>query len=247
MRSEREVAMQRGFEGAARLGPTLTSSSAVLSRLSRSWFVVFVTMSSLLVILPWLAPMFMRLGWTDTGRAIYAAYSFVCHQLPERSFFLFGERLTYSLADIQAAWQQTTDPMVLRQFIGTSEMGYKVAWSDRMVSLYTSIPLAALIWWPLRHRLRALPLWGLGLLALPIVLDGASHMVSDLAGIEEGFRAGNAWLAALTSNALPASFYAGDAWGSFNSLARLLTGGLFGVGLVWAMLPRVQTELGSAP
>jgi hypothetical protein len=66
-------------------------------------------------------------------------------------------------------------------------------------------------------------------------------------GIEEGFRAGNAWLAALTSNALPASFYAGDAWGSFNSLGRLLTGGLFGVGLVWAMLPRVQTELGSAP
>jgi hypothetical protein len=115
--------MQRGFEGAARLGPTLTSSSAVLSRLSRSWFVVFVTISSLLVILPWLAPVFMRLGWTDTGRAIYAAYSFVCHQPPSAPSS--GARFTYSLADIQAAGSkpQIYGPAPVHRHIGDGIQG----------------------------------------------------------------------------------------------------------------------------
>jgi hypothetical protein len=218
--------------------------SFAAARLVRHWFVVIITMLLVLVALPWLAPAFMRIGWVDVGRAIYSVYSFLCHQLPQRSFFLFGERFTYPLPEIQAAWQITSDPLILRQFIGTPEMGYKVAWSDRMISVYTSIPLAAMIWWSVRGRLRALPLWGFALFALPIVLDGGSHMVSDLSGIDVGFRAGNAWLAQLTSNAFPAAFYAGDAWGSFNSIVRLVTGILFGVGLVWTAFPRLLAELG---
>jgi hypothetical protein len=66
-----------------------------------------------------------------------------------------------------------------------------------------------------------------------MAIDGASHMVSDLYGISQGFRDNNAWLAALTNNAFSPVFYAGDAWGSFNSLMRLLTGVLFGLGIVW--------------
>jgi uncharacterized membrane protein len=188
----------------------------------------------------------MRLGWDDAGRAIYGIYSFLCHQLPQRSFFLFGERLSYSLAEIRAAWPDASDLGTLRQFIGNPAMGYKVAWSDRMVSLYTSIPLAALLWWGMRNRIRALPLWGLVLMSLPIMVDGASHMVSDLAGIGQGFRDSNAWLAALTSNAFPASFYAGDAWGSFNAWMRLITGLLFGVGVVAAVFPRIYAGFGPA-
>ncbi len=235
--------MQFGISNPAR--PRLLTSTATeaSNRLARHWFVIFVTISILLVGLPWLAPVFMRLGWSDAGRAIYTVYSFLCHQLPERSFFLFGERISYSLAEIQSAWQATNDPWVLRQFIGTPEMGYKVAWSDRMVSLYTSIPLAALAWWPLRRRLRALPLWTLALLALPLVVDGASHMVSDLAGIGAGFRDSNEWLVALTGGRFPASFYAGDAWGSFNSLMRLLTGALFGAGVVATLFPLFYADL----
>jgi len=239
--------MQSGAESAVRVGRTVSTWGTLAGRLSRSWFVIVIVISGLLVGLPWLAPVFMRLGWTEAGRAIYFAYSFLCHQLPQRSFFLFGERFTYSLAEIQAAWQATNDLWLLRQFIGTPDMGYKVAWSDRMVSLYTSIPLAALIWWPLRRRLRALPLWGLALLALPILADGASHMVSDLAGMGAGFRDGNQWLATLTGNRFPAAFYAGDAWGSFNSLMRLVTGVLFGAGVVWAAFPRFYADLGGAP
>ena len=38
-----------------------------------------------------------------------------------------------SLEEIQSAWQKTDTPIILRQFIGDSQIGWKVAWSDRMV------------------------------------------------------------------------------------------------------------------
>jgi uncharacterized membrane protein len=181
----------------------------------------------------------MYVGWSFPGRVIYFIYSWFCHQLPERSFFLFGPKFTYSLAEIQKAWQNTANPLILRQFIGNPEMGWKVAWSDRMVAMYTGTWLSGLLWWPLRKRLKPLPWWGLILFLLPMAIDGASHFFSDLAGIGHGFRDSNAWLAALTANAFPASFYAGDAWGSFNSLMRLFTGILFGIGVVWCGFPYV--------
>jgi hypothetical protein len=76
-----------------------------------------------------------------------------------------------------------------------------------------------------------------------MVIDGGTHFLSDLqAGTNfgTGFRDANVWLAQLTNYALPATFYAGDALGSFNSSMRLLTGVLFGIGLVWFAFPYVD-------
>lgn len=77
----------------------------------------------------------------------YFIYSFFCHQLPERSFFLSGQKAMYSLPEIQVVWQNTTNPMLLRQFVGNESMGWKVAWSDRMISFYTNVWLFALAWY----------------------------------------------------------------------------------------------------
>ena len=204
---------------------------------------VFGLVFGMYVLLPFLAPAFMAIGWNGAANAIYLFYSFQCHQLPERSFFLFGQKIMYSLSEIQAAWQNSINPLVLRQFTGNAEMGWKVAWSDRMVSMYTSIWLFGLMWWPVRRKLKPLLWWGLVLLVLPIAIDGTTHFVSDLAGIGQGFRDSNAWLAALTGNALPTGFYVGDALGSFNSLARLLSGILFGLGIVWFSFPFLDSTL----
>ena len=204
---------------------------------SRNWMLVFGIILGLYAGLPFLAPFFMRTGWAGLAKVIYFIYSFLCHQLPQRSYFLFGSKVTYSLAEVQAAWRNTLDPLVLRQFIGNANMGWKVAWSDRMVSMFTSLWLFGWLWWPLRHRLKALPWWGLVLFLLPMAVDGTTHFISDLAGIGQGFRDSNLWLAALTNHALSPGFYAGDAWGSFNSLMRLLTGTLFGLGVVWFGFP----------
>lgn len=211
-------------------------------RAAHHWFAWFILISGLWVGIPWLAPVFMHVGWTRAAEAIYFVYSFQCHQLPERSFFLFGPNPMYPLQSIQAAWQDTLNPLILRQFIGNAQMGWKVAWSDRMVSAYSSIPLAALLWWPLRHRTRPLPIWGVFLFMLPMAIDGTSHFFSDLAGIGQGFRYTNAWLADLTHHSLPSWFYAGDALGSFNSSMRLVTGVLFGLGLVWFAFPYLRAS-----
>ena len=216
---------------------TPKSKQSVLDWISDHWFAVFLIVYGTWVWLPFFAPVFMHLGLTGTGRAIYFIYSFFCHQLPERSFFFFGEKRMYALSEIQATWQNTLNPLILRKFIGSETMGWKVAWSDRMISFYTSIWLFAVAWWPLRRRIKLLPWWGFALLLLPIALDGGTHAVSDLAGIGQGFRDTNLWLTALTNNSLPPTFYAGDALGSFNSWMRLLTGVLAGLGIAWFVFP----------
>lgn len=208
-----------------------------------NWIFIFLLVYGVWVFAPFLAPVFMQAGWGNTGKALYLFYSFFCHQLPERSFFFFGEKTMYSLSEIQAGWQNTANPMILRQFIGNETMGWKVAWSDRMISFYTSIWLFTLLWYPFRHKVKTLNWWGFALLLLPMALDGGTHMVSDLAGIGNGFRDTNAWLAVLTNNALPTAFYSGDALGSFNSLMRFITGLLAGLAIVWLAFPYVfQTQ-----
>lgn len=209
------------------------------------WLLVINILVGVYVGLPWLAPMLMKLGlpWgTLAGKAIYLIYSTQCHQLPERSYFLFGPKAMYTLAEVQAAWVNTSNPAVLRQFIGDDALGWKVAWSDRMVSLYTSLLVAGGLFALVRRWLKPLPWWGFAAFIWPMAIDGSTHLISDMAGLGNGFRDSNAWLAALTGNVFPATFYAGDALGSFNSWMRLMTGILFAIGCVWLTYPQLERE-----
>jgi len=212
--------------------------------LSNHWLGIFLTVYGIWVFTPFLAPLLMKIGWDGAGKAIYFIYSFFCHQLPERSFFLFGKKTMYSISEIQAAWQVTLNPMILRQFIGNESMGWKIAWSDRMISFYTSVWLFAVVWLPFRKKIKPLSFLGFTLFLLPLALDGGTHAISDLAGIGQGFRDTNQWLAILANNTLPTSFLIGDALGSFNSWARLITGLLAGLGIVWLAFPYLEESFG---
>jgi uncharacterized membrane protein len=185
------------------------------------WFPAALLIAGLYAGLPWLAPVFMHLSWTGAGRAIYDVYSTQCHQLAQRSYFLFGPRLMYSPGDLGAA---PNDFSALRAFTGSTAPGWKLAWSDRMTAMYTGLFIFMIVTFGLRRRLKPLPVWAFALLLAPLALDGMAHFVSDLAGLGAGFRDSNLWLAALTANRLPIAFYAGDAWGSFNAWMRLLSG-----------------------
>jgi len=224
--------------------PLAVAANRMVYWFGRHWLLVATAFWTLYAGLPWLAPVLMQLGFTVAGNFIYTIYSTQCHQLPQRSFFLFGSKPMYSLTEIQAAWQQTNNPAILRQFNGNAVMGWKVAWSDRMVSMYTSILAGGLIYGLFRRRLRPLSLWGYALWVMPMALDGGTHLLSDLAGIGQGFRDSNAWLVALTGGVLPRAFYAGDALGSFNEWMRLITGVLFGLGTVWLAYPYLAQAFG---
>lgn len=210
--------------------------------LSNHWLLAFIIGWGAFVTLPWLAPIFMKIGAIGLGNGIYFLYQFFCHQLPERSFFLFGAQPMYSLQQVSTVWPVNSLD-VLRQFVGNAEFGWKVAYSDRMVSLYTGFWFAAIAFAFLRRRISPLPIWGFLLLALPMVIDGGTHLLSDLqagSNFGTGFRDTNVWLAQLTSQTFPPSFYAGDALGSFNSWMRLLSGTLFGVAAIWLAFPYVD-------
>jgi len=219
---------------------TSRRSTLLTEWLAGNWFLIFAIVYGLWVWAPFLAPLFMHLDWDGPANATYFVYSFFCHQLPERSYFLFGPQLTYSLKEIQTAWMDTINPLLLRKFTGTATMGWKVAWSDRMISFYGGVWLSALLWYPLRRRIRGLPWWGLIFFLFPMALDGGTHFLSDLAGIGQGFRYTNPWLASLTHSVFSPNFYKGDALGSFNSWMRIITGLLAGLGLVWFAFPFIE-------
>lgn len=213
--------------------------------IARRWLAVFIVVYGIWALIPFLAPILMNAGATGAGGAIYFFYGFICHQLPQRSLFLFGPKTMYSLAEIKAIWPYD-DVLVLRQFVGNGEMGYKVAWSDRMIALFGSIWLGALLFARGRGKVKPLSvkIWLL-IGILPMVGDGGSHLVNDiLAGTSgTGFRDTNTWLRFLTGNLLPQSFYMGDALGSFNSDMRWLTGVLFGLTTVWFLFPYIERAM----
>lgn len=232
--------MQTAVDGS----PSKRSTAITLNRIAywfcRHWMVFFSLLYGLYIGLPFLAPVFMAVGMTPLGRLIYTIYSFLCHQLPERSLFLFGPKIMVPLSEIQASWKVTNNPLILRQFVGNSELGWKVAWSDRMVYMFTSILIFAWVWWIFRNTIQKISWKILVLFLLPMAVDGTTHLISDLFGLHQGFRDSNAWLAALTQNAFAPSFYAGDAWGSFNAILRMISGILFAIGIVWFGFPYLE-------
>lgn len=223
--------------------PSMTSSSLAAPRsfsLRRLWFPAALLVVGLYAGLPWLAPVFMRLGWTQAAGVVYSIYSTQCHQLAQRSYFLFGPKLMYPPAELGIPSEG--DFEALRAYLGTSAVGWKMAWSDRMTAMYSGLFVSLVVVRMLDRRLRPLPVWALLLVLLPMAVDGGTHFLSDLAGFGQGFRDSNAWLARLTGNLLPAGFYAGDAWGSFNASMRLLSGVLFGLGVAWFAAPRIEAS-----
>ncbi|HSG46026.1 MAG TPA: hypothetical protein VLA72_23040, partial [Anaerolineales bacterium] len=80
----------------------------------RKWWLAFLLVYGAFVFLPFTAPVLMNWKLDGLGKAVYFFYSFFCHQLPERSLFLFGEKWMYSFSEISAVWQNTDNPMILR-------------------------------------------------------------------------------------------------------------------------------------
>lgn len=212
--------------------------------LARKWLLWLNVIFALFAGLPVLAPALMAAGHAVPAKAIYTAYSVVCHQLPQRSYFLFGSQralATYSLDEIL---QWGADPGNLRAFVGNAQMGYKMAYAHRLTAIHTSMLMAGLFFTLVRRRLKPLPWQWYLLLIAPMALDGLAHIVNDVTGL--GFRDTNAWLAALTGGVFGSAFYQGDTLGSFNWLMRTVTGALFGLATVWLTYPLLELGMKGA-
>jgi uncharacterized membrane protein len=61
--------------------------------LSKHWLAIANTFFFTYVGLPFLAPILMAAGFTRAANTIYQMYNLVCHQLPTRTYFVFGEQV----------------------------------------------------------------------------------------------------------------------------------------------------------
>jgi uncharacterized membrane protein len=159
--------------------------------IARHWLALFNLAWGLYLFLPFLAPLSMQLGYPGPARVIYALYSFTCHQLPDHSYFLFGDNPTPLMPDLTAGGMETgLNLLQQRKFIGNSELGFKVALCERDVAIYSSVLLAGLLFALLRKRLAPLSLKVYALFLIPIAIDGGTQLF--------GLRESNWWLRTLT-------------------------------------------------
>jgi len=144
-------------------------------RLAKHWLLLINLAMAIYAGLPFLAPCLMATGHTIPARIIYLVYMPLCHQLPSRSFFLFGPRLVYSAEELRALAGPGIDPLA-RHFIGNVALGYKMAYCQRDTAIYTSILVAGLAFALVRGRLRPLPWRAYFALIVPLALDGLAQL-----------------------------------------------------------------------
>lgn len=169
-------------------------ASQVVIWIARHWLACFNTAWALYAFVPFLAPLFMHLGWEGPARAIYFVYSFTCHQLPDHSYFLFGPSRAPQYGQLVAAGMPATPNLfVERQFVGNTEIGWKVALCQRDVAIYGSVFLAGVVFAFVRRWLRPLPGKWFLILMIPMALDGGTQLL--------GWRTSN-WALRLITGAL---------------------------------------------
>jgi uncharacterized membrane protein len=213
--------------------------------LARHWLLVVNVFLGLYIGLAVLAPVLMATGFAGPGRAIYRFFSFQCHQLPQRSYYLFGPAggiQTYSLDQVVAWGADSSNVFTLRAFTGSPEAGFKMAIAHRLTAIHTAMFVGGLLWALIGRRLPRLSALAFVLLILPMALDGGSHMLSEVTRL--GFRESNAWAVWLTGGVFPSSFYVGTTVGSLNWLLRTLTGTLFGLATIWFVYPYLADGFG---
>lgn len=139
----------------------------------RHWLALTNSLVATFLALPILAPALMLLGMSAGASWIYSAYHSVCHQWAFRSFFLFGQQSVYS----RDALQSLVGEAHVFDFIGNPALGFKVAFCERDVAIYSAILMAGLAFTRVRKHLVPPSLRLLGVLLLPIALDGTSQLL----------------------------------------------------------------------
>lgn len=159
--------------------------------IARHWLALFNAAWGVYVLLPFAAAMLMAAGIETPAWVLYRVYSFLCHQLPSHSYFLFGPEHAPSLAVLEAnGLPPGAGLLEQRQFIGNAQIGYKVAICERDVAIYGAVSLAGLAYALIRPRLRPLPFRWYLVALIPIAVDGLTQLF--------GLRESNWWLRTLT-------------------------------------------------
>ena len=172
-------------------------------------------------------PAFLMMNDHQTaGRLIYRGFYFLCHQYPWRSWFIGGKQSYYPLLpDAEAGLLSFEEAAGIpvpgvnpRAFLGSPEMGYKMAVCQRDVGIYAAMGVFSLLFFLSRNRMPRVD-WRFWLIfgVLPIGIDGGLQLISHL---------------------IP-----GWAVRESTPFLRTVTGALFGLFTCWYLLPTLEHTL----
>lgn len=220
-----------GWEERTRRGKTISGADRIMLWLSKHYLSVFNILLFLYVGLPFLAPVFQKVGWLIPAKVIYTVYSPLCHQFAFRSYFLFGEQLYYprelaGIEDVISYEQIAPDPVqdinFARTFIGNDVVGYKVALCERDIAIYGSMLFFGLIFAISGRRIKKVHWLILGFAGiLPMGLDGFSQIPGIL------------------DSASVSTFLIRES----TPLLRTITGFLFGFFTAWFIFPLFEETM----
>jgi uncharacterized membrane protein len=214
---------------------SITGSDRFSYWLSKHYLAIFNFFLLLYVGIPFLAPVFKKVGWNGPAELVYKIYSPLCHQWAFRSFFLFGEQAFYPHAAAKvpgvlnfeqvSGISDSSDPSRIqaRLFEGTPVLGYKVAFCERDVAIWGALALFGLVYAVTGRRLTKIH-WIVWVLVgiLPIGLDGFSQLFSQLP-------------ITFIQTYLP--------YRESTPFLRTLTGFLFGFTTAWFMFPLIEETM----
>lgn len=229
---DRQVQMQKigqqEWEDKVQRGRTVTQADYFSLWLSKNYIHVFNLLIFLYVGLPFLAPVLMKNGYERPASLIYRFYSFTCHQLPFRSWFLFGQQAYYprELSGISGVitYEQAIGIENLfeaRNFNGNPVVGYKVALCQRDVAIYLAMLGFGVVFALRGRRIKGIPWYLWVILGLfPIGIDGTSQLFGLVPNMP-------AWLPLREST----------------PFLRTVTGALFGLMTVWYLYPLIEQTM----
>jgi uncharacterized membrane protein len=203
--------------------------------LSKHWLAILNTLALLYVGLPILSAVLLYLGVEGPGKLIQTIYGPpVCHQIPQRSWFLFGEKPAYSMDELMAyveietssAQWQSVEAIYYVIGYGDATIGYKIPLCQRCIAIYGTISVAGLVYVLLRHRWKVhpIPWWvyvAFGI--VPIGLDGGYQWLTYALNIM------------LSNPPIPIH--------ETTPALRTITGALFGLMTTWLAYPHVQDAM----
>jgi uncharacterized membrane protein len=192
--------------------------------IARHWLAIFNVVVFVFFALPFLAPALNHAGATGAANVIYRLYGPACHQLPDRSVFLYGDEHFHTVEELEASGAIPPGLNALQRqalrWQGNVETGWKVALCQRDLAIYGAIFAGGLVFGLLRPTLRKrlrpdgkwpkMPVWMFALFLLPIAIDGFSQLF--------GLRTSTPAL-------------------------RFLTGALMGAATVWFAYPYVEEAM----
>ena len=213
----------------------ISSSDRFSYWIARHYLAIFNLFLVLYVGIPFLAPVFKKVGWNGPAEVVYKIYSPLCHQWAFRSFFLFGEQAYYPHAAAKVpgvlTFEQVSgitdlnDPSRLgaRAFQGNPTLGYKVAFCERDVAIWGAMALFGLVFAITRRRIPKIH-WIVWILVglVPIGLDGFSQLFSQIPS-------------AFIQSFLP--------YRESTPFLRTLTGFIFGFMTAWFMFPLIEETM----